>query len=290
MNMVHSGVQIKRASWVLEHPMRPSPPHRTVRVQCMTTSYSTYHCDQCHTAFQQYASQVNDRKNVFCSRDCYLIFHHTHRRPWVELACDQCNGTFLRSAPQVRLRSSRLKFCNKQCERLYRDDLSSRFWEKVHRGEADVCWPWEGATSLKTGYGDFKLTKPWRALFGNVQHTGAHRVGFFLQHGFITPGLIICHHCDNPPCVNGAHLFEGTYADNSHDAQRKGRLPFGDRNGSRLHPESYYRVFSPEQKVVLTQLHDAGTSYADLARRYQCAHATIRRAINGPLGRKGKRQ
>ena len=43
-------------------------------------------------------------------------------------------------------------------------------------------------------------------------------------NGPIPDGLFACHTCDNPPCVNTAHLFLGTTRDNALDAKRKGRL------------------------------------------------------------------
>jgi hypothetical protein len=36
-------------------------------------------------------------------------------------------------------------------------------------------------------------------------------------------GMMACHHCDNPPCINPDHLFEGTRSDNMRDAWAKGR-------------------------------------------------------------------
>lgn len=71
---------------------------------------------------------------------------------------------------------------------------------------------------------------PWG--YGQVGVDGklelVHRVAWTLVNGEIPEGLIIRHACDNPPCVNPAHLLVGTFADNSQDAVDRDRLPYGD--------------------------------------------------------------
>jgi hypothetical protein len=52
-----------------------------------------------------------------------------------------------------------------------------------------------------------------------------------LTYGDIPAGMIICHRCDNPPCVRPEHLFLGTQADNQRDRKRKGRSGRGEKNG-----------------------------------------------------------
>jgi len=93
-------------------------------------------------------------------------------------------------------------------------DPMERFWEKVgdHTDPA-ACWEWK-ASGDKHGYGAFYLDG---AL------TKAPRAAWRLLVGQIPEGMWVCHRCDNPPCVNPAHLFLGSRADNLSDMRRKSR-------------------------------------------------------------------
>lgn len=99
---------------------------------------------------------------------------------------------------------------------------AAAFWEKVDQtGGPDACWPWKLRRDA-AGYG--------RGYFGTTHN--AHRRALELATGIVQPSAIeACHHCDNPPCCNPAHLFWGTHAENLQDAGRKGRL--GNNRGER---------------------------------------------------------
>jgi hypothetical protein len=113
--------------------------------------------------------------------------------------------------------------------------LECRFWSRVNKGgptPAHVaglgpCWVWTG-DCYKSGYGRFRVPQ----ALGQPRQCYASRVSWFLTHGR-WPNPFACHHCDNPPCVNPAHLFEGDAAANAADMVAKGRHGGRSRKGFR---------------------------------------------------------
>ncbi len=100
--------------------------------------------------------------------------------------------------------------------------LAHRFWAKVDK--SDECWLWTAAKDRK-GYGLFKLT-------GSVTRS-AHRVSWMLTRGSMpASSVVVMHTCDNPGCVNPAHLKLGTNLENNADKVAKGRHTLGERNGN----------------------------------------------------------
>lgn len=82
------------------------------------------------------------------------------------------------------------------------------------------CWNWNRGKN-KSGYGSFRI---------DGKNVLAHRYSYELFNGAAPDELLVCHKCDNPSCVNPAHLFLGTHADNSHDKSEKLRGIHGVKN------------------------------------------------------------
>jgi hypothetical protein len=90
----------------------------------------------------------------------------------------------------------------------------ARFWSNVEIGTESDCWRWTGSVRNKRGYGSFSF-RYWQFL--------ASRASWAIANGPIPTGMLILHHCDNPPCVNPAHLYLGTAEDNRRDAVERER-------------------------------------------------------------------
>ena len=116
-----------------------------------------------------------------------------------------------------------------------------RFWAKVNRDgpvpdrypELGPCWLWTACT-IRGGYGLFAVERVG---------TMAHLYSLKLAGITVPDGLLACHKCDVPACVNPTHIFFGTQSQNLMDASRKGRIAKGSSNGnSRLTEEQVAEI------------------------------------------------
>lgn len=97
------------------------------------------------------------------------------------------------------------------------------------------CWLWMGCVN-NFGYGLLRFEKKCYRV---------HRLSYLIYKGEIPQGMLVCHTCDNPPCVNPEHLFLGTHKDNARDRSFKGRnnFPLGERHGlSKLTKEKILEI------------------------------------------------
>lgn len=96
-----------------------------------------------------------------------------------------------------------------------------RFWSHVEK--TGGCWLWTASRSKQgRGYGQF---------FAGRVRINAHRYSWEFHRGPIPPGLVVMHRCDNPPCVNPAHLALGTHVENQADKVLKDRQARGESAG-----------------------------------------------------------
>lgn len=134
------------------------------------------------------------------------------------------------------------------------------------------CWMWSRGVN-RQGYGKIKMHG--RTVF-------AHRASFEIFVSEIPVGMQVCHRCDVPACVNPAHLFVGTSADNHADRNKKNRQARGDRQGLRVHPDRAPRgsrngsakLTEVDVKEIRKRL-EAGELRREVAALYSVSTATI---------------
>ena len=121
------------------------------------------------------------------------------------------------------------------------------------------CWIWQGARTNK-GYGCVDV---------NGTNTTAHRAAWVAKFGSISKGILVCHHCDTPPCINPDHLFLGTAKDNAADMVSKGR-----------HNSGSWKVLTEAVIAEARSFYLAGHTLAETGKRFDVHPTAIAWALH----------
>ena len=145
-------------------------------------------------------------------------------------------------------------------------DWVDRFWAKVDK--SGDCWEW--TAGLNKGYGRIKI---------NGKTAYAHRLSYVLHHPITIDlwehsDICVCHKCDNPKCINPAHMFLGSVADNMNDKMAKGR-------GNALKGENHRlsKLTEHDVREIRKKYADGGISQQQLSLEYEVDRTTIRDII-----------
>ena len=152
-------------------------------------------------------------------------------------------------------------------------DPIKRFWSKVDKeGPTQphmntACWEWTAGRN-KAGYGAFSM---------EGRNHPAHRISFLFTNGYL-PTPIGRHMCDHPPCVNPAHILEGTVLDNAADRVQRNR----SKKSNRHFVPSPKRHLTPDQVRSLRERYASeSASYAQLSREFRLNYTATRKVIEG---------
>lgn len=133
------------------------------------------------------------------------------------------------------------------------------------------CWPWPKART-PAGYGLLAVMAA-----GKRRTLYAHRVAYEVATGEDPGQREVAHRCDNPSCVNPAHLFLATHAENMRDMREKGRSakgvkkPIGDRHWAARDPDRVRGSNSGSAKLTdeaVAYIRASGETHAALGRRF----------------------
>ena len=142
------------------------------------------------------------------------------------------------------------------------------YWTMVNKDTDNGCWEWNGART-SVNYGN---------VFFEGKNWLAHRLSYMWSTGHILLDKdIVLHICDNPPCVNPAHLRKGTMQDNVDDMIAKGRMIVADHRGER----NGRAVLTENDVKEVVKLTLAGHSRGAIAKHFGVSRPVISDIVCG---------
>lgn len=130
-------------------------------------------------------------------------------------------------------------------------------WSEDEHG----CWNWNGFVEPR-GYA--------KVMHGGSSHR-VHRVMLTREAPQTPEKDQACHKCDNRRCINPAHLFWGSAAENSADMVQKGRSRLGMAKGS--------GKLSVDDKNAILARRNAGESYRKIAADFGVTAGAVHKAF-----------
>lgn len=142
---------------------------------------------------------------------------------------------------------------------VHQQDIERKFWLRVQKPvDASQCWLWTGAHT-ELGYGLFRV---------RTKKIYAHRYSYFLANGKWAEPMTL-HSCDNPQCVNPAHLREGTHQDNMQDIDARNRRTVS--RGSQIGTS----VLTESQVAIIKTLCNVSSNRQFLKQTFKVSDTTI---------------
>lgn len=140
-----------------------------------------------------------------------------------------------------------------------------RFWSKVDQGKDEDCWNWNGLFNRA-----HRNARPCFKVAGKNYY--AARIAWSIHHGKDPGDKIICHTCQNPLCMNPAHLYAGTHQDNVLDKFADGYSQSGSLNAnSKLNDSDIFEIReSNKSQLELSRIHNVSRSHISRIQRYEC--------------------
>lgn len=145
--------------------------------------------------------------------------------------------------------------------------LKDRFLDNVIPDQVTSCWLWK-LRKDKDGYGKIK----WQHIVRSAHRVSAH---LYLGLKFEDSHILVCHHCDNPECVNPDHLYLGTVRNNFDDAVSRGSIKWYSDEKSPNHK------LSKNDAQEIWDLKQNGAVTKDVALRFGVSRGSVENIVKG---------